>query len=262
MQCISSKTNTSRLSKGFTLIEVLVIAPIVILAIMVFVGIIVTLTGDVLRTNGSNDFVNATQSALDAIEQDVAESSTTFLATSYTPASPQGITGTTNFDGSSPFTANATSPARLIIRSLTTTTSPLVSGKQLIYKTVPACTGSSAVPFTVDVVYYLNGSTLWRRVIDPSLNGANGAGTPCSTPWQAPSCSPGYVAAICKAEDNEIVNNIASVTVDYLNSTGVSVGSTPTVGAVAAKITLATTNTVAGRTDTYTAPSRTIIIPQ
>ena len=64
-------------SKGFTLVEMMVIAPIVILLIGAFIAAIVGLTGEVMSSRGSNVVAYDLQDALNRIEEDVK------LSTSY-----------------------------------------------------------------------------------------------------------------------------------------------------------------------------------
>src|SRR3954469_24566042 len=88
MRSISQTSSKSR-SRGFTLIEVLIIAPIVVLVIGGFVALIMAMVGDVLLTRDQNVMAYETQDALDRIEQDT-RIGTQFLNTSRTLTSPQG----------------------------------------------------------------------------------------------------------------------------------------------------------------------------
>ena len=51
-------------SRGFTLVEMMVIAPIVILAIGAFITLIVNLTGEIMSSRGSNMVTYNVQNAL------------------------------------------------------------------------------------------------------------------------------------------------------------------------------------------------------
>ena len=107
-------TNKKR-SEGFTLIEVLIIAPVVVLAIGGFVSLIVSMVGDVLLTRDSNSLTFNTQRALDRIEQDI-RLGTQFLTTTDSLTAPQGSNN--NFTGNAPFT---NSTANTFIMSSVTT---------------------------------------------------------------------------------------------------------------------------------------------
>ena len=71
---------------GFTLVEMLVVAPIVILVVGGIVALLIALVGDVLIARERNSMAYNTQDALNLIEQDVRLSSN-IQATTGTPVS-------------------------------------------------------------------------------------------------------------------------------------------------------------------------------
>lgn len=243
MRCISPKISRNA---GFTLVEVMVIAPVIILVITGLVALIIVLTGDVLRTKGSNDLVYNTQNALSQIEQDVKRT-TEFRQTSYTPTSPQG-----QDDNAVAFDTTTQATTYLILRNIATDKSPDNQERKLIYKqSGGAC---STTPYTFDVVYFTkvaSGVTsLWRRII---FGNTTDAGIPCTgtTPWQAPSCTPGYTSATCLSEDSLLLENVSAITVQYLSANGTPLGIADIATAKSASVTLNVANTVAGRESTY-----------
>ncbi|MDB5165741.1 MAG: hypothetical protein JWM00_631 [Candidatus Saccharibacteria bacterium] len=235
---------------GFTLVEILLVAPVVIITITIFIALIVNMTGDVLRTRASTEIIHATQAALSQIESDTLLA-TEFMATSYATNSPQAMV-TGNYDTAGSI-STTNSPAKLIIRSLTTTLNPSLNTRQLAYQSMNGCGTISTTPYLADIVYYLRTNadstqTLWRRTV---FGQAATAGTGCPTPWQLPSCSPGYTnLTYCKADDAKLLDNVTSMTVSYYDATGTS-SATTSSGMVAVKLTLVTTNTVAGRSSSY-----------
>jgi len=240
---------------GFTLVEILIVAPVIIITITIFIGVIVTMTGDVLRTKGSTDIVHETQVALAQIEDD-ARLSTEFVASSYITNSPQGIV-TGNYDTGGAAISTTGSPAKLIIRVLTTTQNPSLTTRALVYASSNSCGTLTDIPYAADIVYFLKTNadstqSLWRRVV---FGTAASAGTGCPTPWQLPSCSPGYTnLTYCKADDAKLLDDVSTMGVEYYTAaaldSGAASSATTSSTMVAAKITLATTNTVAGRTST------------
>lgn len=250
----TSRAKHENHNKGFTLVEILIVAPVVIITITIFISVIVTMTGDVLRTKASTDIVHATQAALAQIEDD-ARLSTEFVASSYSTNSPQGMTSTSgvdNYDTGGAVILTSDSPARLILRTLTTTQNPSLSTRTLSYASANSCGTITTVPYAADIVYFLkknadNTQSLWRRVVF----GTNAsAGTGCPTPWQLPSCSPGYTNTTnCKTEDAKLLDNVSALTVTYYLNTGAP-SATTSSAMVAVKVTLGTTNTIAGRTST------------
>lgn len=211
------------LQRGFTLIEMLVIAPIVILAIGAFLTVIISMTGEVLSSRGSNVLTYNVQDALNRIEQDV-KLSTTFLATNTIPLVASEAQGYNN-DATAFTNVGGTSGTSLILNTLATTDNPLVTTSGIVYqKDKPNACGDSRVtdntPMSSNIVYFVKGDTLWRRTIMPS-NYANLA-VYCASPWQRPSCAPGYTAVFCKTEDIKLVEGVTATnfSVNYYSSAG------------------------------------------
>jgi hypothetical protein len=238
MRCTSPSNKRTR-QLGFTLVEMLVIAPIIILAIGTFVVTMIVLTGDVLSVKGSSDLTYNTQSALNTMDRDIIRANE-ILATSYTPTSPQGTDGAGGLSGGNAFTTTGASPsAILILRMLGLSDNPIVSTRGVIYKD---CSGPL---YTVDVAYYLSGGSLWRRVLkNPSSN-------PCVTSWDQPSCSPGTTGTICYNEDTEVMQNVNSMNITYYNATNQVIAG-PSPSATAVRITLQVGKVVGGRDLSYT----------
>jgi len=218
------KNLLSRRSPGFTLIEMAVIAPIVILLIGTFIALIVNLTGEVMSTRGANILTYNVQDALNRIEQDV-KLSTTFLSVNNIDISTtkQGYGGTTTTGSTTNFTnvdktSSSGSTASIILNVLVTDGNPLSTSASLVYlKDQPnPCTSSAEYsknrPMTANVVYFIDSSnTLWRRVIMPA--NYKTASVYCgNAPWQIPSCISGYSAGslpFCKTNDEKLVEGVA-----------------------------------------------------
>lgn len=83
---------TRAFSNGFTLVELLVVAPIVLLVIAGLVVAMVSMVGDSLAANGRASVAYNMQDALDRIEQD-ARIATNFMPTYGYFSSPQGRDG-------------------------------------------------------------------------------------------------------------------------------------------------------------------------
>jgi hypothetical protein len=165
----NNKSSNLPTRAGFTIVELLIIAPIVLLTIGAFITAIVNMTGDVLASRGATVLTYNIQDALNRIEDDV-KLSTTFLATNNIPlSSPQGYSDdTTAFNN-----VDATNGTMLILNTLATNGNPLVSTSGLVYLTnLPnACNStqlSQNTPMTLNIVYFVRNGTLWRRTIMPA----------------------------------------------------------------------------------------------
>ncbi len=221
-------------SSGFTLIEMLVIAPIVILAIGAFIAVIVNLTGEVMSSRGSNVLTYDVQDALNRIEADTKLSTSSLAVNSINIAStsqgyvadgaatPGGSTvNFTNIDK----TASGGSPASLILNALVTNGNPLSPNTMTVFLANKPndCSDPTAyaknTPMTMNIVYYIANNTLWRRVIMPQdyANAANRCG---SAPWQQPSCMPGYTVPFCATNDQKLIEGVSpsDFSVQYANT--------------------------------------------
>jgi hypothetical protein len=242
------KHNRKQKSAGFTLIEILIIAPIVVIAISGFVALMVSIVGKVLLARDQGAMTYDTQNALNRIEEDVRLSAK-FLTTTGGLPSPQG--SNSNFTGTSAFTNTSNT---LILNALATDSNPRASDRWLMYyDNQPNPCGDTETAnrvFSVRIIYFIKSGSLWRRTYVPDWNlntSSPDANTICTYssdyyPWQKNSCSPGYSASRCKAEDEKIMDNIGSLSVQYFSSSN----STTDIGAANAETATTIGATIAG----------------
>jgi len=210
--------NNKNAQKGFTLVEMAVVAPIVILVIGTFIYAIITMTGDVMAGRAANVLAYNIQDALNRIEADF-KTSGGYLTDSIMPTTPQG-----HNDTADTFTKDTST---LIINSFATTKNPADSARSIVHqKQSGACNTS---PMMINTVYFISNNTLWRRVIMPS--DYTNTDNYCDSPWQQPSCSPGQTATICKTQDEKLVENLDStdgfnVTYDSANKITITITAT------------------------------------
>ncbi|HJP80969.1 MAG TPA: hypothetical protein VJ841_01060 [Candidatus Saccharimonadales bacterium] len=230
--------------EGFTLIEMLIIAPIVILAIGGFVALMVTMVGEVLVTREESTLTYNTQAALDRIEQDV-RLSTQFLVTTGTLTTPQG-----SDDATAAFSNTSNT---LLLSTLATDKNPTDISRGLVYldNQPNPCSGDKRYNRVLlnKVIYYIKNGSLWRRTVVPDWTLTSGQSTTvCSAPWQQDSCTPGYTASLCQTNDEKIMDNITSLGVQYY----AAVGDTSTITADQAtraatiNVTITSSKTVSG----------------
>ncbi|MFZ1301178.1 MAG: hypothetical protein WAQ27_01185 [Candidatus Microsaccharimonas sp.] len=253
--------------RGFTLVEMVVIAPIVILAIGSFITVIVAMTGDVLSSRGSNVLAYDVQDALNRMEEDVKLSSG-FLAKNNIPFSasnPQGygvVGSTTNFTS-----VQGTSGTSLILSAVATDGNPLATTSRMVYlaNEPNSCDSyaeySKNKPMLTNIIYFVDtNGTLWRRTVMPY--GYDNSALRCgNAAWQQPSCQTGYVSAFCKTNDVRLVSGVGSdgLTINYYPSANSTVASTTAIDPVeatrttalksmqTASITISATDSIAGR---------------
>lgn len=270
MQFMSQNKN-----RGFTIVEVLIIAPIIILALGAFIAVMVNMTAEVLKTQAENSLVQKTQDALNSIEQDIKLSGQFLAGNEITALVPQGYndaTGPVN-DGSSPNSFANVYPTgdpkgkMLILRTFTTDKNPIDSTRQPIYTDQP--TGSCDQPtvnklFASNTIYFVKNNTLWKRTI---IQQGSGRPNLClssgQSVWQQPSCSSTVSkGTYCKVNDTRLADNVSDFTIDYFTNPGDTtpiadaVDSSKTIsqrnvalsGTSTARVTITTSTSIAGRT--------------
>lgn len=194
---------------GFTLVELLIVAPIVLLVIAGLVGTIIAITGNTLATRGYNKLVYDVNEAISMIEKDI-NNSQAIVKNSIYPTLPQGKDGATEkFD-----TDNET----LVIKSYATSASPIDKDKSVIFTKVDTnCANGGDEAVNLNIVYFLdNDKTLWRRTIVPDnyLNNGycNHNKKEVGQPWQLPTCEQNDISkGICKAEDVKLLENVTEL---------------------------------------------------
>lgn len=250
-------------ASGFTLIEMLIIAPIVLIAISGFIALMITVVGKVLLTRDQSAMSYDIQNSLNNIEADTRLSGA-FLTTTGTLPSPQGSDN--NYTGTAAFT-NTTNT--LIINGLATDSNPSSSTRGLVYyANQPNACGSTQTfnkIFTVRIIYFVNNGTLWRRTYVPpwDMNSTPDSNTVCTqgagyTPWQQDSCSPGYSSASCQTQDERMMDNVSSMTTKYFSTPGgtTDLGASGAGSATTIEVTINGSKTTAGHTFTSSAVLR------
>lgn len=240
-----SQMNRFSNQKGFTLVEMLVIAPIALLIITGFIALMVTMVGDVIASRTYNTMTYDIQSALDTIERDV-NLSTEFLATSGSLPTPQGKNGAT-----SAFTSTS---GDLIMGAIATDKNPLDPTRRFIYYDTPyACDKLADLYknriFFTTVAYTVRDGSLWRRTYVPNRNPSFNF---CAPVWQVNSCAPGYTASRCDTNDAEVLKNVKDFDVSYYSTPG-STTKLPASSATSAstiRVSIESEQSASGRTIT------------
>lgn len=245
-------------SAGFTLIEMLIIAPIIIIFIGVMIVMISSVTGDSLQAREKNAMAYNVQNALDLIETSGSRSAT-YPASTGTLTSPQGSNGSTAAFTVANNDSSSTDNDVLIIKTPATTTNPINSNKGLIYYNSPNSCASANVSennyYPVTTVYFVSGGSLWQRTILPAT------GTPCSTPWQRASCAESQpLTGTCKAHDERLVTDVNSFSVQYLKANGTPETAANANKAKSVNVTISTGKLVAGKTIAYTGSTRSVAL--
>lgn len=247
-------------TRGFTLVELLVVIPIALLTIAALISLMVALIGDVLIARTRSVAVYELQNTLDRIETDTRVTST-FLQTYSMVTSPQGRDG-----GTAAFSA-ASPNYDLILSQNATTGSPTDGTRNIVYYADQPnpCSGNYQLnrPLTVRIIYFTTNNpdgtkSLWRRVIVPSWTTT--AGQPnsvCATPWQRDNCPEGSTISAsgpCQARDEKMLSSVSSFVPTYYDTNGNV--TTDAKAAMSVSIGISQNKKIAGETIATTSSAR------
>lgn len=196
-------------SAGFTVVEVAVVIPIMLVVIGAFIMTIINFTEQAVDARHGNVTATYIQQALNRMADDVAGAEG-FLATNdFTPVSPQGHNDST--------TAFNNSPNTLILKMPLTKKNPRTAPAgtdNLVYRANSplACNNTDVasnnlatynVVYTTKTHFWLDPS-VWRRSMMPS--GYTNASYACGgIVWQKPTCSYGQTGKNCSGGQDESV---------------------------------------------------------
>lgn len=250
---------------GFTLVEMLVIAPLVLLVIAALISAMIAMIGDTLVASSRADTAYSMQDTLSQIEQD-SRVATNFMSSFSYLKSPQGRDGST---GSFSFS----SYKDLILTQQATTASPYNDTRDLVYyaNQPTACNADLSLmsgnrSLNLRVVYFLltnsdGTKTLWRRTIlnDWNKNATADGSTVCNNPWQRSSCPVGSTVssaagATCQAIDQRMLDNVTSFIPTFYTSSGSTTTNPASASSVSVAITVA--QKVSGNTVSQTSAVR------
>ena len=226
---------TTNKSAGFTLIEVLLIAPIIILIIGVFIALIVNLTGESLVLRENNSILYDVQNSLDDIELAVNKSSTFVDGT---PLMPPPF-GKDNNNASFTAETGVGLADSLILLSPATTQNPYSPDRVLISTGAAPCNAAGSLLYFY-TIYFVYGDTLKKRTVVPTT-------ASCAGSWQRSSCTNG--SPTCGSKDEILATGLTddktSFKVDYFNLDDTP-QATPSL-AKKATISIAASRQVAGK---------------
>jgi type II secretory pathway pseudopilin PulG len=195
---------------GFTLVEMMVVVPMMIIIIGTIIVSIVTLTGQSLAEGGRAQLINDVQDSLERIEADIETSGAYLSTNNFTPTAPQGAD-----DAVRKFVSTSSNGYdSIILNSYFTTANPSVTSRSLVYlPNLPFACGDANIAqnqvMTMNIVYFVKDLTLWRRTVVTDTY----ASKPCAgvTAWQQPNCafaSMSVNTSLCKVEDEKLLTGI------------------------------------------------------
>lgn len=193
---------------GFTLVELLVVVPSTVIVIAVLAALLISLFGNLLVKNGRMELEINTQSALFELRDDA------FFAVRFAGDNQTGTTDAYAPGGS----WNGVQDKALIIYEASFNANRQSASRKLIYeRDQPYPCNDAAInenQYSLNtLIYFLNGTTLYRRVLIPDQT-AN-----CETTFRRQTCPAANATASCPA-DTVIAENVSAFSLTYYNRSG------------------------------------------
>lgn len=218
-----STLNKNQKERGFTLVEVAVVVPMIIMIIVGILALLITLVRSNVVQSTRNALVNDTRLTMSSLEKDVTASSQFFASTlpslTYKDYNEPGLSGTYKTNGTLASGASSTNLNTLFIQSYNQIVDPQdTTGTKVIpaFKGTPPCSGSIVSQPTniipTAVLYFVNNGTLYRRTIIDKTNP-----TPCGALLIKQACPTGTDSNVpaCTSKDVALLNNVSQFKVDY-----------------------------------------------
>ncbi len=246
-------TSTNK-QRGFTLVEVAIVAPIMILVAISIVAILITLVSSTVRPNAQSLIMQQEEKALESIESDINNSYVYINSTSssgFLSSLPSSFTDSAASDYSSP-------PSGTMVVGLQTFNQIIDSTDSSRTKVLPAFKDAASCSNTTDlspnniapvvVIYYVKDNTLYRRTLVDTTNPST-----CGAKLAKQSC-----LSSCAAEDTALVRVDSLTAFSIVYYTGITndiVTTDPTL-AKSAKITITAALNAGGDSVEYTSSLR------
>lgn len=250
---MSTKFGTTS-SGGFTLVEVAIVIPIMVIIVIGMVSLMINLYYSNIASLVRNQTTGDIQTALRMIDSDVDVTKTLLVTTDANLSDPYGPDN--NGTAWNMYGTNAGTQPVLLLRMYATTTNLYNPAKSLVYVNQSGCNppaSSGNTPLMTNVIYFVRGATLYRRVLTDTSKPT------CGTPFQQQTC-PADVSPkdpVCKVNDTMVLANVSSFQVDFRTVPGNTQLSLPTTqptldSAVGADVNITVTVPVNGSPSTFT----------
>ncbi len=228
--------------RGFTLVEIVIIAPLFIVTALVILSYLVNHYGDLIQKSARTNLKIEGQSILFVLQDQLT------FAGGFDETLSDHVESqlSDDFQPAGGWTFN-TDPDTLILKELATTASHRDPDREFVYRNLTGCNDDlSQNPVVLNnIIYFVEGQTLYKRTVTPGDNS-----TLCNDNYKTQSCPESEVTEDCIA-DVVMSDKIADFDIVYYAENNVLVndeaGDTPTA-ATRADISITLTDTAFGET--------------
>lgn len=213
-------------SRGFTLVEMLVVVPITLIVCVFMVSLLISKNGELYERNARLGLRIEGLNVLEKLQDELS------FASKYNNDLRAPLSDSNAPSGG--WVYNSTPPTLII--DLPAVDKPRSDpSRQFVYYTSGSYTGQIAVN---NIIYYLSGSNLLRRVVVPTPSQVSPVN------YYKKTCPPGSATPSCQ-DDLNLSSHINSMTINYFDVDNLAVDSNPTA-ADKIKVTLNLRDTVNG----------------
>lgn len=201
-------------NRGFTLIEILIMSPIVMLTIVIIISYLFTQYGQLIQQGSQLNLNVEAQDITFSMQDDL------FYANAYASAINANLVDA--YQPSGGWKA-ATTPQTLIVSVPAETANHRSASRKPVYINTVGCDPTVLTdnsPLYNNVIYFVNGTNLYKRYIS-----APSTMTTCGTSFQKQTCPSTNVTSSCPA-DRVLTDKLDSFTVTYYDTSN-TVTTTP-----------------------------------
>lgn len=194
------KHRTLRSSPGFTLVEIVVVVPFLIIIATSFIAFLATTIVNLGVEGAKTELQAKAQTAVNAISDDLFRTEGFWLT-------PNGVSDTNKSGG-----WNAVSDNALIVSELAYDKDRFQDSRQYVYKNSPGSCSTDAKydnPIATNtLVYFVQNGVLYERVLVPSQAGN------CDSTYRKTSCPEASASSTCPA-DRKLATEVQSIAFEY-----------------------------------------------
>jgi competence protein ComGC len=214
---------------GFTLVELLIICPILMAVIAFMMNYLFNQYGELVQQNSQVNLQVEAQADTFAMQDDV------FFANAFVSTMNTNLSDSYAPSGGWAASSSPTAPV-FIISTPALTASNRSASRGPVYINTLGCSPLSVEqendPLYNNIVYWVSGTNLYKRVIS-----APSSMSTCGTSWQKQSCPAASASSSCPA-DNLLSDKVSSFAITYYNGSGAQVIMPEQATAVKVSLTL------------------------
>lgn len=202
--------------KGFTLVEILIITPVVMLTVILMTSYLFNEYGQLTQQGAQLNLQVEAQNIIFGMQDDV------YFADAFNTGLNSGLVDTYQPSGG---WKNNTTPQTLILSTPAMTANHRADNRKPVYINTLGCDASVLTDNSVlynNVIYFVNGTSLYKRIVS-----APSSMSTCGTSYFKQTCPAANATTSCRA-DILVTDKLNSFTVTYYD-TGNNVVTDPTL---------------------------------